>query len=151
MDDRRYSTQDFILELFYRVDTALCHVEKHPLAELWPGEVVTLAILFVLKGKGERAFYRWVRSDLLALFPRLPERTRLFRLFATHRDWADPFLASPTVFGVADSFGIELLKGRRLGRSRRQIATRGYCIADHQNHGTHTPSAARVTCSSNQI
>jgi hypothetical protein len=88
---------------------------------------VTLADLFVLKGAGERAFYRWARRDLLGLFPALPERTRLFRLFAAHRDWSDRFLAAPTFFGVADSFGIELVQTRRLGRSPRQIATRGFC------------------------
>src|SRR5262249_11820181 len=34
---------------------------------------------------------------------------------------------APTFFGVADSFGIELLRTRRLGRSPRQIARRGRC------------------------
>lgn len=121
------STEDFITELFCRVDAAMADVPKHPQAALWPGEVVTLAILFVLKGKGERAFYRWARRDLLPLFPHLPERTRLFRLFAAHRDWSERFLAQPTFFGVADSFGIELLETRRLGRSPRQIAARGRC------------------------
>jgi hypothetical protein len=29
--------------------------------------------------------------------PGLPERTRLFRLFKTHRAWAERFLAEPTV------------------------------------------------------
>jgi hypothetical protein len=121
------STEDFVTELFCRVDAAMAGETKHPQAALWPGEVVTLAILFALKGKTERAFYRWVRRDLLPLFPRLPERTRLFRLFAAHRDWSDRFLARPTFFGVADSFGIELIQTRRLGRSSRQIAKRGFC------------------------
>ncbi len=120
-------TEDFITELFCRIDDAMAGVPKHPQARLWPGEVVTLAVLFALRGQRERAFYRWARRDLPALFPNLPERTRLFRLFAAHRDWAARFLAAPTFFGVADSFGIELLQTRRLGRSPAQIAARGFC------------------------
>jgi len=59
------------------------------------------------------------------LFPRLPERTRLFRLFATHQDWAQRFLADPTVMGIADSYGIELLHPIREGRSEAQIGKKG--------------------------
>src|SRR5438067_8833778 len=92
------STEVFITELFGRVDDRMREVPKHPQANLWPGEVVTLAILFALKGVGERAFYRWLVRDWLPLFPRLPERTRLFRLFAAHRSWAERFLAEPTFF-----------------------------------------------------
>jgi hypothetical protein len=46
-----------------------------------PSEVVTLGLLHALKGGGNRAFYRWLTCDYRPLFPRLPERTRLFRLF----------------------------------------------------------------------
>jgi hypothetical protein len=119
--------EDFIIDLFCRIDTAMADVNKHPQALLWPSEIVTLAMLFVLKGRSERAFARWARRELIELFPHLPERTRLFRLFATHRDWSARFLAQPTFFGIADSFGIELLRTRRLGRSPRQIAKRGFC------------------------
>ena len=125
--EQRLSTEEFIIDLFCRIDRAMAGVAKHPQAKLWPSEVTTLAMLFVLKGAGERAFDRWLRRDHLPLFPRLPDRTRLFRLFATHRRWADRFLADPTLFGVADSFGIELLNTRRLRRSGRQIARRGRC------------------------
>jgi hypothetical protein len=123
--DTVLSTVDFITELFCRIDEKMSGVDKHPQASLWPSEIVTLAMLFALKGTGERAFYRWANRDLRPLFPRLPERTRLFRLFAAHRDWAQRCLAEPTFFGVADSFGIELIQTARLGRSRRQIARRG--------------------------
>ena len=123
------STEDFISELFYRVDAALADVPRHPQGKLWPGEVVTLAILYALKGRGERAFYRWADRDLRPLFPALPDRTRLFRLFAAHRDWCLRFLAGATFFGVADSFGVETLNTLRCGRSRRrQIGRRrGKC------------------------
>jgi len=97
------STVDFITALFYRVDETMSDTPKHPQANLYPREVVTLSLLFVLKGGSERAFYRWLERDYRPLFPRLPERTRLFRLFATHQDWANRFLAAPTIFGVADS------------------------------------------------
>ncbi len=80
------STVDFITALFYRVDEAMSDIPKHPQAHLYPSEVVTLSLLFVLKGGGERACYRWLTRDYCPLFPRLPERTRLFRLFATHQD-----------------------------------------------------------------
>ncbi len=47
---------DFITELFCRVDDALRDVPHHPRAHVSPSEVVTLSLLFVLKGGGERAF-----------------------------------------------------------------------------------------------
>jgi hypothetical protein len=115
------STQDFIIELFCRVDDAMPHYPKHPQAQLWPSEVVTLGLLYVLKGGTERAFYRWQTRDWRHLFPRLPDRTRLFRLFKTHQAWTASFLAEPTALGVTDSYGIELIHPLREGRSDKQI------------------------------
>jgi hypothetical protein len=94
------TTEDFISELFYRVDEVMKDSHKHPLANFWPSEIVTLGILLALKGVGNRAFYRWLHRDWWPLFPALPERTRLFRLLATHRTWTDEFLATPSVLGV---------------------------------------------------
>jgi hypothetical protein len=119
------TTEDFISELFYRVDEAMKDISKHPLASLWPSEIVTLGVLFALKGGGNRAFYRWVSRDWRGLFPGLPERTRLFRLLTTHRTWTDAFLAAPSVLGVVDSYGIELLHPMREGRSAQQIGRKG--------------------------
>ena len=124
------TTIDFITTLFYQVDTAMRDVKKHPLANLFPGEVVTLGLLFALKGVGERAFYRWIRRDYLPLFPKLPERTRLFRLFKEYRHWTDRFLAEPSLLGVADTYGIELLHPMREGRSDQQLGTKG--ISNHR-------------------
>ena len=118
-------TEDFITELFCRIDQQMRDVPKHPQAALYPGEVVTLALLFAIKGVGNRAFYRWVERDWRALFPRLPERTRLFRLFAAHADWTTRFLADATVLGVADTYGIELLHPARERHSPRQIGRKG--------------------------
>jgi hypothetical protein len=84
----------------------------HPAVHLWPSAVVTLGLLHALKGVGTRACYRWLTRDYRALFPRLPERTRLLRLFVTHQDWAQAFLAAPTVLGVIDTYGIELIHRR---------------------------------------
>lgn len=119
------STIEFITELFCRVDDAMKEVPKHSQASLYPSEVVTLGLLFAIKGVGNRAFYRWIVRDYLCLFPLLPERTRLFRLFATHQQWTDRFLAEPTILGVADTYGIELLHPMREGRSPRQIGKKG--------------------------
>lgn len=119
------TTEDFISEVFYRVDETMKEVPKHPLASLWPSEVVTLGLLFALKGGSNRAFYRWGHRDLRSLFPALPERTRLLRLFATHRPWTDIFLAAPSVLGVVDSYGIALLHPLREGRSPQQIGRKG--------------------------
>jgi len=121
------TTEEFIIDLFCRVDTKMHDVPKHPQAKLYPSEIVTLALLFALKGAGPRPFYRWLVRDYRPLFPTLPHRTRLFRQFATHRAWADSFLAQPTVLGVADSYGIELVHPMREGRSRRQIGRKGKC------------------------
>jgi hypothetical protein len=119
------STLDFITELYCRVDEAMTDVPKHSQSKLYPSEIVTLGILFTLKGVGNRAFYRWLKRDHLALFPDLPERTRLFRLFEVHHAWTDRFLAEPTLLGVADTYGIELLHPMREGRSPKQIGKKG--------------------------
>src|SRR5215813_12628128 len=81
------TTIDFITALFYEVDEQLGALPKHPEAYLWPSEVVTLGLLHALKGVGNRPFYRWLTRDSRALFPHLPERTRLFRLLKTHQNW----------------------------------------------------------------
>jgi hypothetical protein len=124
------TTIDFITELFCQIDDLMKEVSKHAQAVLWPSEVVTLGLLHALKGVGNRAFYRWLARDHLALFPRLPERTRLFRLFKTHQAWTARFLAPPTVLGIVDSFGIELIHPIREGRSDRQIGRKG--LSNHR-------------------
>src|SRR3954464_3100380 len=119
-------TVEFITALFYEVDEQLRAIPKHPEAHLWPSEVVTLGLLHALKGVGNRPFYRWLERDWRPLFPRLPERTRLFRLFVRQQALTARFLAGPTVLGVTDSYGIELLPPAREGRSARQLGKKGY-------------------------
>ena len=119
------TTVDFITELFCRVDDLMPEAKKHSQANLHPSEVVTLALLFALKGVGNRAFYRWLKRDYVPLFPKLPVRTRLFRLFNSHRKWIDHFMAEPTMMSVIDTYGIELIHPRREGRSPKQIGRKG--------------------------
>src|SRR5436309_14663339 len=123
-------TVEFITALFYEVDERLRAIPKHPEAHLWPSEVVTLGLLHALKGVGNRPFYRWLTRDYRTLFPRLPERTRLFRLLKTHQDWTTAFLAAPTVLGVIDTYGIELIHPMREGRSPQQIGRKG--LSNHR-------------------
>ena len=111
-------TLDFITALFYEVDEQLRTIPKHPDAHLWPSEVVTLGLLHALKGVGNRPFYRWLTRDYRPLFPRLPERTRLFRLLKTHQDWTQVFLAAPTGRGIIDPAAVDrLLRDHADGRT----------------------------------
>lgn len=124
------TTVDFITELFCRVDDTMPAAKKHTQAKLYPSEVVTLALLFALKGVGNRAFYRWLSRDYRPLFPHLPTRTRLFRLFNSHQHWTDSFMAQPSLLSVIDTYGIELIHPRREGRSDRQIGRKG--LSNHR-------------------
>jgi len=124
------STIEFITVLFCQVDDQMQPVTKHAQALLYPSEIVTLGLLFALKGVGERAFYRWLSENYRSLFPHMPERTRLFRLFNTHRAWTEHFLAQPSLLGMADTSGIELLHPHREGRSPQQLGDKG--ISNHR-------------------
>ena len=124
------TTVDFITELFYRVDNQLLNCPKHSQAKLYPSEVVTLALLYALSGKGQRAFWRWLVRDYRPLFPNLPDRTRLFRLFNSHRQYVALFMADPSLLGVIDSYGIEFIHPIREGRSEQQIGRKG--ISNHR-------------------
>lgn len=122
------TTVDFITELFYRVAVEVeqkQQIVKHSQAKLYPSEVVTLGLLFTLKGVGQRTFWRWLTRDYQALFPHLPDRTRLFRMFNSHSGLVNHFLAEPSLIGVIDSYGVELLHPRREGRSDQQIGKKG--------------------------
>ena len=124
------STDDIIIGLYVRVDTVMAAVPKHPQAELYPSELVTVGLLFALKGDGPRRFSRWLHDNDRSWFPRLPDRTRLFRLLATHADWTEFFLAQPTLLGVADTYGIELRHPWREDRADGQIGGKG--LSNHR-------------------
>ena len=115
------TTLDIIIHLFCLVDDRMKDQQKHPQALLYPSEVVTIGLLFALKGGHFRAFYRWLARDYADLFTGLPDRTRLQRLCKTHQDWFATFLADPSFFTVIDCYPIELIFPIRQGRSREQV------------------------------
>ena len=120
--------EHFITELFCRVDDMLPKTPEHIQAKLSKSELITMGLLFALKGSSQHAFYRWIKQNWIGLFPNLPERTRLFRRLKTHRKLTKRFLAEPTVFGVIDSYGIELCQPIRENHQprRRRIGRKGF-------------------------
>src|SRR5262245_23017126 len=116
---------EFIIALFYAVDQAMLDVPQPPEAKLSPSAVVPLALLHAIKGGGPRAFSRWLTRAYLPWFPHVPARTRLARLCKPHTAWTTRFRAAPTVRGVADPYGLELIHPRRAGRSPTQVGQQG--------------------------
>jgi hypothetical protein len=96
-------TIDLITALFSAVDEQLRPIPPHPEAHLWPREVGTLGLRHARKGMGHRPCSRWLTRASRPLFPHLPERPRLVRLFRTQHDWTRVSLAAPTVRGVSDT------------------------------------------------
>src|SRR3989304_4717802 len=121
------TTDDIILHIFCLVDDGLPDIPQHPQSKLYPSELITIGILFSLKGGCFRAFYRWLERDYGDWFGQgqLPERTRLQRLLKTHQVGYDLLMAEPSFFTVIDTYPIELLFPIREGRSRRQIGKKG--------------------------
>lgn len=62
------TTEEIIPHIFCHVDDVLRGVSKTPQAKLYPSEVVTIGVLFALKGGRFRAFYRWLKRDYNGLF-----------------------------------------------------------------------------------
>jgi hypothetical protein len=121
---------DCIIAVFVCVDDKIKHLPTRSNEILSPSELVTIGILYALKGVSQSAFYRWLSFNYRHLFPHLPERTRLFRRLAKRQDWTNYFLADIGLLGIADTFAVELLHPRRLGRSQKNIATKG--ISNHR-------------------
>ena len=119
------SMDEVIIHLFSIVADRLNEVKPHPNVNLFPSEVVTIGLLYALKGNGFSAFYRWLSRNFRHFFPALPDRTRTHRLLAHYSNLADYFLDDPTFFTVLDSFGIELIHPKREGRSEQQLGKKG--------------------------
>src|SRR5258707_3426068 len=115
------TTEDIIIHIFCEVDNSLPALFKERHAKLHGSEVITIGILFALKGGHFRAFYRWLKRDYNALFGGLPERTALQRQLRQQQYWADHVLAEPSLLNVIDSFPIELLFPIREWRSKQQL------------------------------
>jgi hypothetical protein len=105
-------------------------VPSHPQEKLTPAELVTIGLLYALKGVNQSAFYRWLFHNYGNLFPQLPERTRLFRRLATRSDWTDRFLEDAHLLAIADSYGVELIHPRRHGRDKTNQAKKG--LSNHR-------------------
>jgi len=103
----------------------MTEVDKDPRSKLWPAEVVTIGVLYVLKGQSQSRFSRWLKANYKELFPSLPERSRLFRLLRKYQSWMHRFLDKPGLLHVCDSLGIELIFPRRQGRSKKQVGAKG--------------------------
>ena len=57
------TTEYFMTALFAHIDDQFNEQginEKHPQAKLYVSEIITLGLLFALKERGNRAFYRWL-------------------------------------------------------------------------------------------
>ena len=94
------TTEDIIIQIFCAVDYAMLKVRKVPQAKLYPSEVVTIGILFALKGGHFRAFCRWLRRDYAALFGGLPDRTTLLRQLRAQQYQADALLSDASTLGL---------------------------------------------------
>jgi hypothetical protein len=119
------STEDILLHLFEIVDPQLADVKKRSDAKLYPSEIVTIGLMFALKGGKYRPFYRWLDANLRKWFPSLPEQSRLLRLLRDYGQYTDRFLKQPSFFTIIDTFGIELIHPRRAGRSPNQLGKKG--------------------------
>ncbi len=119
------TTELIIIAIFCYVDFRMMGIEKQPPAKLYPSELVTIGVLFALKGGSWEPFYRWLKRDYNGLFGGLPDESRLRKALVAHEDWCDFLLAAPTLFTVIDTYPIELIFPIRAGRSPTQIGRKG--------------------------
>src|SRR5713226_8216185 len=111
------SREDFIIELFWRVEDKMGDVPQPSPSNLWPSEMVTRAFRLAIQGVGHRAFYPWWVRDWKKWLPHRPDRTRGFGRFKTPRDGTERFLADPTILGVLGAYGRQRIPPIREGRT----------------------------------
>jgi hypothetical protein len=119
------TTADVIIDWCCRIDDAMTDLQKHSPAILSASEIVTLAIVFAIKGVGNRACDRCLQRHWRHRFPSRPHRPRWLRWFKRHRQCANHVLAAATVLGVIDRYGLEFIPRIREGRSPRQMGPQG--------------------------
>ena len=85
------STEEIIIRLFCSVDDIIGPVKKRSDAHLHDSEIVTIGLVFAQKGGRYRAFYRWLNANYRALFPKLPDVTRLSSMADLYRFGGRPF------------------------------------------------------------
>jgi hypothetical protein len=118
-------TEEIITRLFCMVDDKVGAVKKRKNANLYASEIITIGILFSLKGVHYRAFYRWLKGDYIHLFPQLPSLSRLLRVLEKYEVLTDRMLVEPRSESIIDSYGIELIHPIREGRSPAQVGKKG--------------------------
>ena len=67
-------TDEIIIRVFIIVDDKMLDVKKRTDAHLYPSEIVTIGLIFSLKGGKYRPFYRWLKENYGHWFPNLPEQ-----------------------------------------------------------------------------
>jgi len=72
-------TDASIIRLFLIVAERLGNCKKRADAHVYVREIVTIGVLFALKGKRFSPFYRWLWANDRAWVPKLPEHARLAR------------------------------------------------------------------------
>jgi Transposase DDE domain len=107
MEPNPLSIIDIATVLYCNIDDDLEYPE-HEQAKLSVSELVTIGVMFALKGGSFRRFHKWVQGNLMGCFPTLPERSRLQRRLIQYQQLVKDFLAQPSFFCIADSYGVEL-------------------------------------------
>jgi hypothetical protein len=112
--------EDIIIMIYCAISDRLRDKDyRHRQGGLFLSEVMLCGVLWALKGGGFVGFYRWLERRRLF---KLPERSRLQKLLKTHAVNCKDFLAEPTFFNVMDTFGIEIIRPIREGRSAQSKA-----------------------------
>jgi hypothetical protein len=123
------SVVNLVILIFCQVEEKLADQDKkHSQAKIWLSELITIGLLFSLKGYSFNRFYSWLHAS--DLFPTLPSRTRLVRLMITHQELFLQFFQPETVLNIADSFGIELCHPIREKRKGSTIGKKG--LSNHR-------------------
>lgn len=122
--------EDIILMFYCAISDSLGGQDfKHNHGSLYLSEILLCGVLWGLKGGGFKGFYRWLEKRKLF---ELPERSRLGRLLNKYSDYCKSFLGKETFFNVIDSYGVEIIKPIREGRSNQSKALCGKGKSNHR-------------------
>jgi hypothetical protein len=135
--------EEIILRVFVCIDDLIGKVpldlQPGPDGNLCLSEVLTLMVLHPLlkPGVSLKQFYRWVKSNLLALFPGLVEYSRLTRLFSQAQEFLVVVLqrlANLSSFGlVADGTTVAVMQAVRGPHAQSfRNARKVYCKSKYQ-------------------
>lgn len=122
--------EDIIIMFYCAISDCLGDEDyKHSQAHLYLSEIILCGVLFALKGGSFRRFHKWLKQRKLFS---VPEKTRLNKLLKTHSEECKRFFAQASFFNVIDSYGIELIKPIREGRSHQSKALCGKGKSNHR-------------------